>query len=61
MPSSTCPICRKRFDPAESPAAPFCSVRCRQIDLRRWLSEDYTVSIPRHDADEDEAGEKATE
>ena len=35
-----CPICRK---PAAPDHAPFCSERCRQIDLNRWLSEAYRV------------------
>jgi len=25
---------------------PFCSARCKQIDLGKWLSEDYRVSAP---------------
>jgi len=47
-----CPICEKQFDPATSPAMPFCSERCRQIDLGRWLREVYSVPIER---DPDEA------
>jgi endogenous inhibitor of DNA gyrase (YacG/DUF329 family) len=31
---------------------PFCSDRCRQIDLRRWLNED--ISIPFREAGDDE-------
>jgi endogenous inhibitor of DNA gyrase (YacG/DUF329 family) len=38
-----CPICGKQFDPSKSPAAPFCSERCRTIDLGRWLGESYSV------------------
>jgi len=40
-----CPICQKQFDPESSPALPFCSHRCRQIDLGRWLSEQYSLPI----------------
>jgi uncharacterized protein len=29
------------FESTESPAMPFCSARCRQIDLGRWLDESY--------------------
>ena len=36
-----CPICERSFDPDESPAMPFCSERCRLLDLGRWLDEDY--------------------
>ncbi len=43
MATLCCPICGKRFDAKESPASPFCSQRCRDIDLGRWLAEKYTV------------------
>ena len=42
-----CPICEKQFDPAASTAMPFCSNRCRQIDLGRWLREVYSVPVER--------------
>ncbi|HEX8817815.1 MAG TPA: DNA gyrase inhibitor YacG [Terriglobales bacterium] len=40
-----CPICKK---PVKSRAAdfPFCSERCRLIDLGKWSSGDYVVSAP---------------
>ena len=50
MPCVRCPICDQLFELQESPAAPFCSPRCRQIDLRRWLDEGYGLPI---DADEE--------
>ena len=41
---ATCPICKRDARPrAENPAAPFCSARCRQSDLGKWLNEDYRV------------------
>lgn len=46
-----CPICEQPFDSERSEAMPFCSQRCRQIDLRRWLCEDYRVPV---EPDEDE-------
>ena len=36
-----CPICDTPFESSESKALPFCSPRCRQIDLGRWLDESY--------------------
>ena len=51
----TCPICRKRFDPLTSPAMPFCSKRCRLIDLGRWLGEEYSVPAPRKEEDDEGA------
>jgi endogenous inhibitor of DNA gyrase (YacG/DUF329 family) len=44
MASYPCPICGRPVDPEHSPAMPFCSVRCRQIDLGRWLDERYSLS-----------------
>jgi len=40
-----CPVCRKPSRPAE-PGFPFCSKRCRLIDLGAWLDERYRVSRP---------------
>jgi endogenous inhibitor of DNA gyrase (YacG/DUF329 family) len=48
-----CPICERQFDPATTPAMPFCSERCRQIDLGRWLRESYSVPVERRDEDEE--------
>jgi uncharacterized protein len=39
-----CPICSRPFDPQESEAMPFCSERCREVDLGRWLDEAYGLS-----------------
>ena len=41
----TCPICKKPSDPA---CRPFCSRRCADIDLARWLKGAY--AIPAEDA-----------
>jgi uncharacterized protein len=35
-----CPICGKPSQPATNP---FCSKRCRDVDLNRWLSGSYVV------------------
>ena len=35
-----CPVCGKPSDPA---FRPFCSARCKQVDLGRWLSGGYTI------------------
>ncbi len=32
---------------AENPAFPFCSGRCRLLDLGKWLGEDYRIPGPR--------------
>ncbi len=49
-----CSICHRLFDPAKSESLPFCTPRCRQIDLGRWLSEGYSVpSFGTEDEEED--------
>jgi endogenous inhibitor of DNA gyrase (YacG/DUF329 family) len=40
-----CPIC-KREVALGAPDFPFCSERCRLIDLGNWASEKYVVSTP---------------
>jgi len=40
-----CPICRKVVQP-DSEFIPFCSDRCRIIDLGNWASEKYVISSP---------------
>ena len=38
-----CAYCRKKFDRAETTAMPFCSPRCKQIDLGLWLNEVHSM------------------
>jgi endogenous inhibitor of DNA gyrase (YacG/DUF329 family) len=38
--STPCPICRK---PATPRYRPFCSARCADLDLGRWLKESYVL------------------
>ena len=40
-----CPICQKVVS-LEDPYMPFCSDRCRIIDLGNWASEKYVISSP---------------
>ncbi len=49
MSPRTCPICRK---PRSAEFAPFCSSRCRDIDLGRWFGEGYAVPGPPADPDD---------
>ena len=41
-----CPICQKENDFFAAPTGPFCSERCKLIDLGKWLGEEYRVSEP---------------
>jgi len=38
-----CPVCQTEFSPDETEVMPFCSPRCKSIDLGRWLDEDYAL------------------
>lgn len=41
-----CPICGKDTELLGEPLGPFCSDRCKLIDLGKWLGEEYRVSEP---------------
>ena len=40
-----CPICKKAVEQG-MPDYPFCSERCRLLDLGAWSSEEYVISTP---------------
>jgi endogenous inhibitor of DNA gyrase (YacG/DUF329 family) len=63
-----CSICGKQFEFSYQlgdqlpPYFPFCSKRCKLIDLNKWLNEDYRISTPLPNAnllDEDDKREMA--
>lgn len=41
-----CPICGQPTDSRVEREFPFCSPRCRLVDLGQWAAEDYRVSEP---------------
>jgi endogenous inhibitor of DNA gyrase (YacG/DUF329 family) len=42
-----CPICKKKItEETKGPNFPFCSERCKLVDLNSWLEGDYTISTP---------------
>lgn len=49
-----CPICKKAVKKADSDF-PFCSERCRSVDLGKWASGAYVVSSAVTDGDEEAA------
>ncbi|MGO8992986.1 MAG: DNA gyrase inhibitor YacG [Polyangiaceae bacterium] len=55
--SPRCPICKKAVQLREvNRAFPFCSARCKQVELGKWLNEEYR--LPAEEDDEDaERGE----
>ena len=52
--SLRCPICRKLVF-AGDPDFPFCSDRCRLIDLGKWASGRYVISAPVNDPETDDS------
>ena len=50
-----CPICG---NPRNQEYRPFCSKRCADVDLGRWLQGNYAIPVT---ADSDEDGDKADE
>ena len=56
---SGCTICGKAVDPKWRP---FCSERCRQVDLNRWLSGTYRIpGAERPGSDEDGKNQSESE
>ena len=44
--SIRCPTCRKSGDWLSGASAPFCSQRCKLIDLGKWLGGEHVISEP---------------
>jgi uncharacterized protein len=55
-----CPTCRKETEWENNPSRPFCSDRCKLIDLGAWIEERYRIpqqeldELPGDDDDDDE-------
>lgn len=58
MSKMICSICGNAFEREASPNMPFCSRRCQQIDLARWLGEEYRMPLDGH---EDRENSEATD
>ena len=49
MPTFECPTCEKQLTVVvkeDAPHRPFCSKRCKMIDLGRWFDGSYQISEP---------------
>ena len=55
MSRARCPICGK---PQVAEFRPFCSARCADVDLNRWLTGSYSIAGP---PEENEAGQNAAD
>jgi uncharacterized protein len=54
----TCPVCKKKTSWKNNSFRPFCSDRCRLIDLGKWALEEYRIAGEKKDASEGDAEEK---
>jgi endogenous inhibitor of DNA gyrase (YacG/DUF329 family) len=46
QPQIQCPICKKPVNFFAEPEGPFCSNRCKMVDLGKWLGEEYSITEP---------------
>ena len=46
LPKVRCPTCKKVGDWFAGPYGPFCSHRCKLIDLGKWLNQEHRISEP---------------
>ncbi len=49
MTTYVCPTCRKSIEvirKEEAPHRPFCSQRCKLLDLAKWFNEEYRIEVP---------------
>jgi uncharacterized protein len=53
-----CPTCQREIDWSQSPFRPFCSERCKLIDLGAWLTEKHAIA---GEPAPDEAADRAPE
>lgn len=53
-PKRPCPICAK---PSAQKYHPFCSSRCAQVDLNRWLGGHYAIPAAEEEPGEDDGKE----
>lgn len=52
-----CPICNATVKPrAENPSFPFCTSRCKMIDLGKWVNEEYRIPVEGDELEEDHDG-----
>jgi endogenous inhibitor of DNA gyrase (YacG/DUF329 family) len=56
-----CPICKRPADSETDQDFPFCSERCRLLDLGAWASEKYVVSDPIFDEEDLAEAERSTQ
>ena len=52
-----CPICDAAVKPrVENPSFPFCTSRCKMIDLGKWVNEEYRIPVQGDELEDDSDG-----
>lgn len=52
--AAKCPICERPVKPrSENADFPFCTARCKTIDLGKWVNEEYKIPAIESDDDDD--------
>jgi len=52
-----CPICDAAVKPrAANPCFPFCTSRCKMIDLGKWVNEEYRIPVQGDELEDDPDG-----
>jgi endogenous inhibitor of DNA gyrase (YacG/DUF329 family) len=59
--TAPCPTCREPAARQQNRFFPFCSERCKWVDLGRWMAEDYRIPVaPEEDDDGPAAASSGT-
>jgi endogenous inhibitor of DNA gyrase (YacG/DUF329 family) len=53
-----CPTCKQKIEWNNNPYRPFCSERCKLIDLGAWASEEYKIEGKLEDESDEESSIK---
>ena len=59
-----CPTCNRQVEWQGNPFRPFCSERCKLLDLGKWVSEEYRVPgkpVPAEHSGEDDEDQSGLE
>jgi hypothetical protein len=55
-----CPVCKNKTTWEENPWRPFCSERCKLVDLGKWVLEEYKIAGAKQEEEQDKQEDKST-
>lgn len=55
-----CPVCKNKTTWEENPWRPFCSERCKLVDLGKWVLEEYKIAGAKQEEEQDNQEDKRT-